>query len=109
MCLGFSNEKLGGKKTGRKIFRVGVIKKLSKESIKHPDIVIPKFFEHTVTGTDEKVMIPVKVVEEGEIVVAVPDVKDAGFDSPKGPPYKGGSLIRNTDFIDVGCLGSNAQ
>ena len=80
VSLGFRNEKLDGEKKGRgKIFRVGVIKKLSQDSIKHPDIFIPKFFEHAVTGSDEKVAIPVKVVEEGEIVATVSEaVKPEG-------------------------------
>ena len=68
VSLAFSYEKVGGEKTGRKIFRVGVIKKLPKEGIKHSDIFIPKSFEHTLAGSDKKVIIPVKIVEDGELV-----------------------------------------
>ena len=113
VSLGFSNEKLDGGKKGRgKIFRVGVIKKLSQESIKHPDIFIPKFFEHAVTGSDEKVAIPVKVVEEGEIFATVPEAdkpEGEGVKPLKSAPYQGGSLIRNADLDFFGCLGANAQ
>ena len=113
VSLGFSNEKLDGGKKGRgKIFRAGVIKKLSQESIKHPDIFIPKFFEHAVTGSDEKVAISVKVVEEGEIVATVPEAvkpEGEGVKPLKSAPYQGGSLIRNAGLNFSGCLGVNAQ
>lgn len=114
VSLGFSNEKLDGEEKGRgKIFRVGVIKKLSKDSIKHPDIVIPKFFEHAVTGSDEKVNIPVKVVEEGEIVATLPwAVKPPTSEGVKpldAAPYQGGSLIKNAGLNFTGCLGANTQ
>ena len=73
VSLGFSNEKVDGKKTGGKIFRVGVIKKLPKESIQHPDVFIPKFFEQTRNSSNEKVVIPVIIVEEGELVCSLHD------------------------------------
>ena len=109
VSLGFSNEKVDGKKTGGKIFRVGVIKKLPKESIKHPDIFIPKFFEHTRKCNNEKVTIPVIIVEEGELVFSLPDVKTAKAGPRNDAPYEGGSLIRNAAWNDRGCLGANAQ
>lgn len=113
VSLGFSNEKGDGEKKGRgKIFRVGVIKKLKQDSIKDPDIFIPKFFEYAVTGSDEKVAIPVKVVEEGEIVATVTGAckrENEGVRPLKGAPYQGGSLIRNAGLNFGGCLGANAQ
>lgn len=115
VSLGFSNEMLDGKKTGRKIFRVGVIEKLPKDRIEHPDIFIPKFYEHTVSGSDEKVTIPVKIVPEGEIGVTVsesvnpPSEHALTHHARKDAPYQGGSLIRNASLDVVGCLGANTQ
>ncbi len=109
VSLGFSNEKVDGNKTGGKIFRVGVIKKLPKESIKHPDIFIPKFFEHTLNSSNEKVTIPVIIVEEGELVCSLHDVKTAKAGPRNEPPYKGASLIKNAALTGQGCLGANAQ
>ena len=63
VSLGFIDDE----ETGGKIFRVGVIKKQPKESIKHPDIFIPKYFEHARDNSNELMAIPVKVVEEGEL------------------------------------------
>lgn len=72
VSLGFINGKWDDqKRRRRRIFRVGVIKKLSQDDIKYPDIFIPKFLEHTVTGSDEIVDIPVKIFEEGELVATV--------------------------------------
>ena len=115
VSLGFTNEMLDGKKTERKIFRVGVIKKLSGDSIEKPDIFIPKFFEHAVTGSDEMVTIPVDVVEEGEIVAKVTEpVNPQGEQvltiyAAKAAPYQGGSLIKNASLDIKGCLGANAE
>ena len=105
VSLGFSNEKVNGEKTGGKIFRVGVIKKQSKENIKDPDIFIPKFVQHTKTNSNEVVYVPVEIVEEGELQLLVSDK-----DNPNpgnGPPYKGASLVKIAAF-EHGCLGANA-
>ena len=106
VSLGFINEKIDGNKTGAKIFRVGVIKKQSKESIKDPDIFVPKIFEHSKSNSNEVIHIPVKVVEEGELE-PLTSVRDAnpGNDGP----YKGATLIQTTSFKQFGCLGANAQ
>ena len=106
VSLGFIDEKVDGKKTGGKIFRVGVIKKLGKEDITHPDIFIPKFFEHTSKRRNGIVTIPVDVVEEGELVFSHGN-ENKKRNSP--PPYKGGSLIITADLNLQGCLGANAQ
>ncbi len=118
VSLGFSNEEVDGKETEGKIFRVGVIKKLPKENIKDPDIFIPKFFEHTRNSNDEEVVIPVIIVEEGELVWnyrgdepenQFPADQPANpFSVEPEPPYKGASLIKNAALKEVGCLGANA-
>jgi len=116
VSLAFVDEKVNGKKTGRKIFRVGVINKLPKESIIHPDVFIPKYFEHTLADRDRKVIIPVKVVEDGELVATGdrPGARAEGGlymspDSPAVPPYKGGLMIKNSQIPEThGCLGANA-
>ena len=113
VSLGFINGKWDDqKRRRRRIFRVGVIKKLSQDDIKYPDIFIPKFLEHTVTGSDEIVDIPVKIFEEGELVATIEN--GVKFESQGGEPQvpaqcKGGSVIRNANLNFEGCLGANAQ
>lgn len=111
VSLGFSNEKVDGKRTGKKIFRVGVIDKLPAESIKYPDVFIPKYFKHNVTGSDKVITIPVEVVEEGNIKGLTLErlIEFAGPLRLGGPPYEGGSVIKNADLPVSGCLGANAQ
>ena len=113
VSLGFINGKWDDeKRRRRRIFRVGVIKKLSQDNIKDPDIFIPKFLEHTVTGSDEIVDIPVKIFEEGELVATVEGVdisQSQGGNLQGAAPYEGGSVIRNADLDFEGCLGANAQ
>lgn len=106
VSLGFRNEKVNGEKTGRKIFRVGVIKKQSKEDIKDPDTFIPKFLKHTKSNSNEVVDVPVEIVEEGvpQLLILDQDSANPG----NGAPYKGASLIKNAQFKDAGCLGANA-
>lgn len=106
VSLGFINEKIDGNKTGAKIFRVGVIKKQSKEIIKDPDIFVPEFFEHIKSNSNEVVHIPVKVVEEGELEsLALGKDANTGNDAP----YKGATLIKIAQSKRIGCLGANAQ
>ena len=106
VSLGFINEKIDGNKTGAKIFRVGVIKKQSKENIKDPDTFVPKFFKHSKSNCNEVVHIPVKVVEEGELE-SLMSGRDA---NPRNDaPYKGATLIQAARFKQIGCLGANAQ
>ena len=113
VSLGFINGKWDDQKRRRgRIFRVGVIKKLSQDDIKDPDIFIPKFLEHTVTGSDEVVDIRVKIFEEGELVATIENgVKfESQVGEPQGAaPCNGGSVIRNADLDFEGCLGANAQ
>ena len=97
------------KETGGIIFRVGVIKKLEKENIKHPDIFIPKFFDHVSKRNNEKVTIPVDIVEEGEVVINARHFKTARGSVGNSPPYKGGSLIRTSGAQSTGSLGANAM
>lgn len=109
VSLGFINGKWDDEKRRRgRTFRVGVIKKLSHDDIKKPDIFIPKFLEHTVKGSDEIVDIRVKIFEEGELVAMVaPVMSESQGGEPQEP--KGGSVIRNADLNFEGCLGANAQ
>ena len=107
VSLGFSDEKVDGKKTGGKVFRVGVIKKLEKKDITHPDIFIPKFFDHTSKRRSGIARIPVDVVEEGELVFSQGYPGNHKRNGP--PPYKGASLIKNADLNVEGCLGANAK
>ena len=107
VSLGFISEKVDGKRTGGKIFRVGVLKKISKENIKEPDIFVPKFLELIKSNNDEVVHIPVKVVEEG---MARPLLMAGGEANPgNNAPYMGASLIKIAPLQDTGCLGANAQ
>ena len=112
ISLGFSNEKVDGKKSGGKVFRVGVIKKQPKEKIKHPDIFIPKFFKHTLGSNNKVVVIPVTVVEDGELKFIGNDVEHGNAGTANDDAkYKGGSLIRNAKIERerYGCLGANAE
>ena len=113
VSLGFINGKWDDQKRRRgRIFRVGVIKKLSQDDIKDPDIFIPKFLEHTVTGSDEIVDIRVKIFEEGELVATIEDgvkLESQGGEPQVAATCKGGSVIRNADLDFEGCLGANAQ
>lgn len=106
VSLELNDEEVDGKKTGRKIFRVGVIKKQPKGNIKDPDIFIPKFLEHTKTNGSEVVHIPVKVVEEGELVLLTSD-RDAN--PGNSTRCKGASLIQTAHLQEIGCLGANVQ
>ena len=106
ISLEFNDEEVDGKKTGRKIFRVGVIKKQPKENIIDPDIFIPKFLEHTKTSSNEVVRIPVEVVEEGELVFLT---SDSEANPGNSTPCKGASLIKTAPLQNTGCLGANAQ
>ena len=107
VSLGFINEKVNGKKTGGKIFRVGVIEIKSKDNIKDPDIFVPKFLKHTKSNSNEMVRIPVQVVEEGELELLISSDED---ENPgNNAPYKGGSRIMCPPLQGVGCLGANAQ
>lgn len=106
VSLGFIDEKFDGRKTGRKIFRVGVTKKKSKENIKDPDIFVPKFFEYTKSHSNEVVHIPVKIVEEGVLELLISDGK---ADPVKNAPRKGASLIRSAPLEDAGCLEADVQ
>ena len=106
VSLEFNDEEVDGKKTGRKIFRVGVIKKQPKENIKDPDIFIPKFLEHTKTSSNEVVHIPVEVVEEGELVFLT---SDSEANPANSTACKGASVIKTADLENYGCLGANAQ
>ncbi len=78
VSLSYCSEKKEGKKTGRYVLRVGVIKKLPAIEIEDPDILLPKTVVYE-TRT-KKVAVPVQVVEEGVIQAL-------------GPPYKGGSQV----------------
>ena len=113
VSLLFTNERVDGKKTGGKIFRVGVIKKLPKTKIEQPDIFIPKFFEHKLSSSNEKVVIPVTVVEEGELKFLGNHVEARNSGDPllyaDDAAYKGGSLIKNVAIKEEGCLGVNTQ
>lgn len=113
VSLGFINGKWDDQKRRRgRIFRVGVIKKLSQDDIKDPDIFIPKFLEHTVTGSDKIVDIRVKIFEEGELVATIENgvkLESQGGEPQVAAPCKGGSVIRNADLDFEGCLGANAQ
>ena len=116
VSLAFRNEKYCGKNTGKKIFRVGVIKKLPKDSIKPPEVFILDSYEHTLADYDKRVIIPVKIVEDGELVAMgdSPGARAEGGlymspDSPAVPPCKGGLMIRNSQIQEThGCLGANA-
>ena len=110
VSLGFSNERVDGKKTGGKIFRVGVIKKLPRERIEYPDFVIPKFFKHIFSSDNRKVVIPVTIEEEGELefIGHEAETKKIG-PGEDDPPYKGGILIQNASNVRTGCLGVNAE
>ena len=107
VSLGFISEKVDGKRTGGKIFRVGVLEKISKENIKEPDIFVPKYLELVKINNDEVVHIPVKVVEEGMARPLLTSDREAnpGNDAP----YKGASLVKVAPLQDTGCLGANAQ
>ena len=78
-------------KTRRRVLGVGVIEKLPCESIKDPDVLLPKFVTFP-DKTGEIVEVPVKVMQEGRI-------------RPLGAPYNGGSRIRNEGYTGVGRLG----
>ena len=106
VSLGFISEKVDGKRTGGKIFRVGVIQKKSEENIKKPDIFVPKFLKYIKSNNSEEVHIPVKVVEEGELE---PLTSDRDANPGNNAPYKGASLIKIAPLQDTGCLGANAQ
>ena len=106
VSLGFISEKVDGKRTGGKIFRVGVIEKKSGEKIKKPDIFVPKFLKYIKSNNSEEVHIPVKVVEEGELE---PLTSDRDANPGNNAPYKGASLIKIAPLQDTGCLGANAQ
>ncbi len=94
VSLSYCSEKKEGKKTGRYVLRVGVIKKLPANEIEDPDILLPKTVVYE-TPT-KKVAVPVQVVEEGVIQAL-------------GPPYKGGSQVMTTGAIEQGTLGVNTQ
>ena len=110
VSLGFSDEEDDGKETGGRIFRVEVIKKLPKEKIKHPDVFIPKFFKHTFDSSNKRVVIPVTVVEEGELefIDSDDESEDEGPENDN-PTYQGGSLIKLDGMKGIGCLGVNTQ
>ena len=103
VSVGFTDEKIENEKTGRKIFRVGVIKKLPKRNIGTPDVFIPESFEF-IGDNNEVVSIPVEVVEEGELMLLPQDKLDQD-----GSPYLGGSVIKTQGIAFVGCLGANAD
>ena len=90
VSLSYSSEKKEGKKTGRYVLRVGVIKKLSAEEIKDPDVLLPKAVVYE-TPT-KKVHVPVQVVEEGEIWAL-------------SLPYEGGSEVYAASAVGQGTLG----
>ena len=107
VSLGFISEKVDGKRTGGKIFRVGVLEKIPKENIKEPDIFVPKFLELIKSNNNEVVHIPVKVVKEG---MARPLLMADGEANPgNNAPYKGASLIKIDPPQGIGCLGANTQ
>ena len=94
VSLSYCSEKKEGKKTGRYVLRVGVIKKLPAEEIKAPDVLLPKRVVYKTLA--KKVDVPVQVVEEGEIKAL-------------SPPWEGGSQVKTTDVKGQGTLGVNTQ
>ena len=106
VSLEMSDEELDGKTTGGKIFRVGVIKKQHEDNIKDPDIFIPKSYEHTKSNSNEAIRIPVKIVQEGELVCL--SARRDGAIPRNDAPYEGASLIQ-VDSLEYGCLGANIQ
>ena len=92
VSLSYCSEKKEGRKTGRNVLRVGVIKKLPAEDIKDPDVLLPKAVEYETLN--KKVSVPVQVVEEGEICAL-------------SPPYEGGSKVHATGAVGWDTLGVN--
>ncbi len=73
---------------GLEVLRVGVIKKLPREQVVHPDIEIPQYV--LFQTPEERVKVFVEQVEEGPIV-------------PLGSPYPGGSHLKTDGFSTYGC------
>ncbi len=74
---------------GLEVLRVGVIKKLPREQVVHPDIEIPQYV--LFQTPEELVKVFVEQVEEGPIV-------------PLGAPYPGGSHCKTDGFRTYGCV-----
>ncbi len=73
---------------GLEVLRVGVIKKLPREQVVHPDIEIPQYV--LFQTPKERVKVFVEQVEEGPIV-------------PLGAPYPGGSHLKTDGLSTYGC------
>ena len=94
VSLSYSSEKKEGKKTGRYVLHVGVIKKLPAEEIKAPDIPLPKTVVYK--ARTKSVDVPVQVVEEGVIKAL-------------SPPWEGWSQVNTTGVNGQGTLGVNTK
>ena len=94
VSLSYSSEKKEGKKTGRYVLHVGVIKKLSAKEIKAPDVLLGKTVVYKTLA--KEVDVPVQIVEEGVIQAL-------------SPPWKGGSQVNTTGVNVEGTLGVNTQ
>lgn len=64
ISMSYTHEVRNGQRTGRKVLQVGVIKKLKKDEIHHPDICIPKEIE-----LSNDLVVPVQVVAEGKLTL----------------------------------------